>query len=102
MFHLAGLRWDRQWMVVNSKGRACTQRVEPKLALVEVELPSEAFDEAWEPTQDSFMGISYHNFIYLFIHYFMDWHLCFFFLRVEKEIVFISEKRWKLLQLGRG
>lgn len=68
MFHLAGLRWDRQWMVVNSKGRACTQRVEPKLALVEVELPSEAFDEAWEPTQDSFMGISYHNFIYLFIY----------------------------------
>ncbi|KAJ1391161.1 Ran binding domain [Sesbania bispinosa] len=35
----AGLRWDREWMVVNSKGRACTQRVEPKLALVEVEFP---------------------------------------------------------------
>lgn len=43
-------------MVVNSKGRAYTQRVEPKLALVQVELPSEAFDEGWEPTNDSFMG----------------------------------------------
>jgi hypothetical protein len=42
---------------VNSKGRACTQRVEPKLALVEVELPHEAFLEHWEPTTDSFMGI---------------------------------------------
>ncbi|KAJ1393124.1 Pyruvate kinase-like, insert domain superfamily [Sesbania bispinosa] len=51
----AGLRWDREWMVVNSKGRACTQRVEPKLALVEVEFPSEAFLEGWEPTSDSFM-----------------------------------------------
>ncbi|WJX23853.1 hypothetical protein P8452_13036 [Trifolium repens] len=51
----SGLRWDRQWVVVNSKGRACTQRVEPKLALVEVELPHEAFLEHWEPTTDSFM-----------------------------------------------
>ncbi|KAK7289995.1 hypothetical protein RIF29_04084 [Crotalaria pallida] len=50
-----GFRWDRQWLVVNSKGRPCTQRVEPKLALVEVELPTEAFDEAWEPTKDSYM-----------------------------------------------
>lgn len=37
-------------MVVNSKGRAYTQRVEPKLALVETEIPKEAFDEAWEPS----------------------------------------------------
>lgn len=51
----SGLRWDRQWVVVNSKGRACTQRVEPKLALVEIELPPEAFLEHWEPTIDSFM-----------------------------------------------
>ncbi|CAI8590027.1 unnamed protein product [Vicia faba] len=50
-----GIRWDRQWVVVNSKGRACTQRVEPKLALVEVQLPPEAFLEHWEPTTDSFM-----------------------------------------------
>ncbi|KAE9591077.1 putative molybdenum cofactor sulfurtransferase [Lupinus albus] len=50
-----GLRWDRQWVVVNSKGRACTQRVEPGLALIEVELPTEAFDETWEPTNDSYM-----------------------------------------------
>ncbi|CAL5184451.1 unnamed protein product [Lathyrus oleraceus] len=50
-----GFRWDRQWVVVNSKGRACTQRVEPKLALVEVELPHEAFLEHWEPTIHSFM-----------------------------------------------
>ncbi|XP_062199849.1 uncharacterized protein LOC133902250 [Phragmites australis] len=42
-----GFRWDRQWMVVNSKGRAYTQRVEPRLALVEVEMPPEAFAEDW-------------------------------------------------------
>jgi hypothetical protein len=81
--YLIGLRWDRQWVVVNSKGRACTQRVEPKLALVEVELPPEAFDEHWEPTTDSFMGILhfsyyiYHAF-YLFI-YFIHCHSCFSF-----------------------
>ncbi|KAF5472238.1 hypothetical protein F2P56_008974 [Juglans regia] len=50
-----GFRWDRQWVVVNAKGRACTQRVEPRLALVVVELPSEAFIEGWEPTQSSYM-----------------------------------------------
>lgn len=53
---LAGLRWDREWMVVNEKGRGVTQRVEPKLAFVQVELPNEAFLEDWEPSQDSFMG----------------------------------------------
>lgn len=42
-------------MVVNSKGRAYTQRVEPKLALVAVELPMEAFSEGWEPTFDSYL-----------------------------------------------
>jgi uncharacterized protein YcbX len=52
----AGFRWDRQWLVVNTKGRACTQRVEPKMALVEVELPPEAFDEDWQPTPDSCLG----------------------------------------------
>ncbi|XP_009340267.2 mitochondrial amidoxime reducing component 2 isoform X1 [Pyrus x bretschneideri] len=50
-----GFRWDRQWLVVNSKGRAYTQRVEPKLALVEVELPNEAFVEGWEPTKSSYL-----------------------------------------------
>ncbi|ESW10850.1 hypothetical protein PHAVU_009G243200 [Phaseolus vulgaris] len=52
-----GFRWDRQWMVVNPQGRMYTQRVEPKLALVEVELPPEAFLENWEPTQDSYMVV---------------------------------------------
>ncbi|KAK7329375.1 hypothetical protein VNO77_23537 [Canavalia gladiata] len=52
-----GFRWDRQWMVVNSQGRAYTQRIEPKFALVEVELPPEAFLEDWEPTQDSYMVV---------------------------------------------
>ncbi|XP_050234563.1 uncharacterized protein LOC126682840 [Mercurialis annua] len=52
-----GLRWDRNWMVVNEKGRALTQRVEPKLALVEVELPDDAFLEDWEPNQNSYMLI---------------------------------------------
>ncbi|XP_020224298.1 mitochondrial amidoxime reducing component 2-like [Cajanus cajan] len=55
----AGFRWDRQWMVVNpeGQGRMYTQRVEPRLALVEVELPSQAFLEDWEPTQDSYMVV---------------------------------------------
>ncbi|KAL3379994.1 hypothetical protein AABB24_000566 [Solanum stoloniferum] len=52
-----GFRWDRQWIVVNSKGRACTQRVEPSLALVEVELPNEALSEGWEPNPSSFLVI---------------------------------------------
>ncbi|KAE8700177.1 malate dehydrogenase [Hibiscus syriacus] len=52
-----GFRWDRQWLVVNEKGRAYTQRVQPKLALVEVNLPKEAFSEGWEPTKNSYMEI---------------------------------------------
>jgi len=52
-----GFRWDRHWLVVNSKCRAYTQRVEPKLALVEVSLPMEAFSEEWEPTTDSFLTV---------------------------------------------
>ncbi|KAH9616638.1 hypothetical protein KSS87_019786 [Heliosperma pusillum] len=52
-----GFRWDRQWMVVNANGRMYTQRVEPKLALVEIELPSEAFSEDWEPSSNSYMVI---------------------------------------------
>ncbi|KAA3449418.1 mitochondrial amidoxime reducing component 2-like [Gossypium australe] len=49
-------RWDRQWLVVNQRGRAYTQRVEPKLALVEVNLPAEAFSEGWEPTKTSYLA----------------------------------------------
>lgn len=52
-----GFRWDRQWVVVNAKGRAYTQRVEPKLALVQVELPPEAFAENWQPTPDDHLVI---------------------------------------------
>ncbi|KDO77222.1 hypothetical protein CISIN_1g021930mg [Citrus sinensis] len=52
-----GFRWDRQWMVINNKGRAYTQRNEPKLALVQIELPNEAFLEGWEPTGSSYMVI---------------------------------------------
>ena len=40
-------------MVVNAKGRAVTQRVEPSLALVEVDMPPEAFAEDWQPHPDS-------------------------------------------------
>ncbi|XP_031389602.1 mitochondrial amidoxime-reducing component 1-like isoform X2 [Punica granatum] len=50
-----GLRWDRQWLVVNSKGRAYTQRVEPKLALVVPELPNDAFLEDWVPSANSYL-----------------------------------------------
>ncbi|KAJ4831201.1 hypothetical protein Tsubulata_007579 [Turnera subulata] len=52
-----GFRWDRNWVVVNSKGRAYTQRVEPKLALVQIHLPEEAFSDGWEPSKNSFMVI---------------------------------------------
>lgn len=50
-----GFLWDRHWLVVNSNGRAYTQRVEPKLALVEVELPLYALNEDWEPTVSSYL-----------------------------------------------
>ncbi|KAF8083128.1 hypothetical protein N665_0791s0025 [Sinapis alba] len=52
-----GFEWDRYWLVVDYKGRACTQKVEPKLALVESELPKEAFLEDWEPTKNSFLVV---------------------------------------------
>lgn len=42
-------------MIVNANGRMITQRVEPRLALIEVELPREAFYESWEPPSDSYM-----------------------------------------------
>lgn len=54
-----GFVWDRHWVVINSKGRACTQRVEPKLALVQVEMPMEAFSLGWEPKKTSYLGISF-------------------------------------------
>ncbi|KAL7089767.1 hypothetical protein ACP275_13G203000 [Erythranthe tilingii] len=53
-----GLRWDRLWMVINSKGRMYTQRVQPKLALIQVDLPPEAFSPAWMPNQTSFLVIN--------------------------------------------
>ncbi|XP_052181310.1 uncharacterized protein LOC127794338 [Diospyros lotus] len=52
-----GFRWDRQWMVISSKGRAITQRVEPMLALIQVELPTEAFCEDWEPSNNSYLVV---------------------------------------------
>ncbi|XAR52403.1 Molybdenum cofactor sulfurtransferase [Bertholletia excelsa] len=52
-----GFRWDRQWLIVNSNGRGYTQRVQPKLALIQVELPNEAFSEGWLPTKSSFLVI---------------------------------------------
>lgn len=52
-------------MVVNSKGRACTQRVDPRLALVETELPNEAMSEGWEPNKNSYLGNSVISFFFL-------------------------------------
>lgn len=43
-------------MIVNARGRAYTQKVEPSLTLVEPELPHEAFSEGWEPKENSFLG----------------------------------------------
>lgn len=56
MFGCSGFRWDRNWLIVNSKGRGLTQRVEPKLALIEVEMPKHAFSEDWDPEKSSNMG----------------------------------------------
>ncbi|GFP92957.1 putative late blight resistance protein homolog r1a-6 [Phtheirospermum japonicum] len=51
------LRWDRLWMVVNAQsGRMFTQRVAPKLALVQVDLPLDAFSPSWKPNKTSFLG----------------------------------------------
>ncbi|KAI3525743.1 hypothetical protein L1887_04788 [Cichorium endivia] len=50
-----GFMWDRQWLVVNSKGRACTQRVDPKLCLVEVNLPDGAISPGWKPNKNSYL-----------------------------------------------
>lgn len=44
-------------MLVNSNGRARTQRVDPRLALVQVEMPPEAFVEDWDPTPEDHMVI---------------------------------------------
>ncbi|XP_076935059.1 uncharacterized protein LOC143601558 [Bidens hawaiensis] len=44
-------------MVINSKGRMYTQRVEPKLALIQVELPLEAFSLGFEPNKNSYMVV---------------------------------------------
>ncbi|KAK1412468.1 hypothetical protein QVD17_33747 [Tagetes erecta] len=52
-----GFVWDRHWVVINSKGRGLTQRVEPKLALIQVELPPEAFSLGWEPNNSSYMVV---------------------------------------------
>ncbi|KAL9251724.1 Mitochondrial amidoxime reducing component 2-like protein [Drosera capensis] len=52
-----GFRWDRQWLIVNSNGRMYTQRVVPKLALVEVELPNGAFSEEWVSSATSYLVI---------------------------------------------
>lgn len=57
-------------MVVNAKGRALTQRVEPKMALVEVELPPAAFDEDWQPTPDSYLGtLVFLSFLIIYIRH---------------------------------
>ncbi|KAL8262365.1 hypothetical protein R6Q59_026414 [Mikania micrantha] len=53
---VTGFVWDRHWLVINSKGRACTQRAQPNLALVQVDLPSEAFSLGWEPNSSSYLG----------------------------------------------
>ncbi|KAL9997486.1 putative molybdenum cofactor sulfurtransferase [Helianthus debilis subsp. tardiflorus] len=52
-----GFVWDRHWMVISSKGRGSTQRVEPKLALVQVELPLEAFSFGWQPNNSSYLVV---------------------------------------------
>ncbi|GJR04750.1 putative reverse transcriptase domain-containing protein [Tanacetum coccineum] len=45
---------DCHWVVVNSKVEGCTQRVKPKLALIQVELPTVAFSLGWVRTNSSY------------------------------------------------
>ena len=73
-----GFQWDRYWLAVNYKGRAYTQKVEPKLALVESELPKEAFFEDWKPTKNSFLGEYSVNKVYKVLYEFIILiiHLC--------------------------
>lgn len=76
----AGFRWDRNWLVVNYKGRAYTQRVEPKLALVEVGLPREAFLDGWEPAETSYnMGKN------ILLFYYFNFFLIFCLVKIEME-----------------
>nr|GEY88640.1 mitochondrial amidoxime reducing component 2-like [Tanacetum cinerariifolium] len=46
---------DCHLVVVNSKREGCTQRVKPKLALIQVELPTMTFSLGWVPTNSSYM-----------------------------------------------
>ena len=85
-FGCTGFRWDRQWLVVNSKGRAYTQRVEPKLALVEVELPNEAFVEGWEPTKSSYLGKKNVNFLFCYKVCFRSFFYHFYTLSVAEKL----------------
>lgn len=70
---------------MNSKGRGLTQRVEPKLALIEVELPQHAFGEEWEPEKSSnmgqivFMSSSSVDFSFMTIVFFLSFWLRFLF-----------------------
>lgn len=59
-------------MVVNSNGRAYTQRIEPKLALVEIDLPMDAFKKDWKPTNISYMGVLYSIFVNLMLSGYSD------------------------------
>nr|GEV32885.1 protein ALP1-like isoform X1 [Tanacetum cinerariifolium] len=44
------------WVVVNSKGRGCTQSVKPELALTQVELPIDVFSLGRVHTKSSYLG----------------------------------------------
>jgi hypothetical protein len=44
-----GFQWDRQWVLVNERGRFITQRPEPKIALVKVSLPPEVLHDSSGP-----------------------------------------------------
>lgn len=58
-----GFLWDRNWAVVNSKGRAYTQRVEPRLALVSIQFSSHhVYSEQQHgmplPTKESYLVLN--------------------------------------------
>lgn len=87
-----GFRWDRNWLIVNSKGRGLTQRVEPKLSLIEVEMPKHAFAQDWEPDKNSNMGK-------IFCLFFLLSSSEFSFMKISFFLIFVWEGVLQWLEL---
>jgi uncharacterized protein YcbX len=56
-----GLRHDRRWMIVDAEGRFLTQRTEPRLALVEVEISGDSLVLSTPTLPDLHLPLSPRN-----------------------------------------